>query len=246
MISLTDVYWVATGLYAVSLVVLLGWLRGVPDSRREYCYAVLVAVVATLGATAMHALGVAQVPVGATVLDVPALAADALTYAILWGITARLAGVSRRMLAFVVGLPVSQTVVFQGATVAGGGVVALLCLAFVVVGHAVLTYVLLRPVWKRAQRVPADQRLLHWKSRNLLVFLIGMIILFGVVAVGGVFDEFTIAVLQQYMNVLIRVGFAGFLFANVDSIAADGLGEALPGSDGDAGPADDAGASGAD
>lgn len=240
MLSSDDVFLVATGLYAVSLVVLLGWLRGVPDSRREYCYAVLAVVAASLGATTLHVLGVGQIPAGATVLDVPAVASDLLTYGMLWGITAHLANVSRRMLAFVVGLPISQSIVFQVATVTGG-VVALLCLAFVVLGHLLLAYVLLSRVWESAQDVPADQRLLHWKSRNLLLFLIGMIILFGVVAIGGIFDEFTIALLQQYMNVLIRVGFAGFLFANVDAIAVDEAGESLLefGPTGDAGVADD-------
>jgi undecaprenyl pyrophosphate phosphatase UppP len=99
-----------------------------------------------------------------------------------------------------------------------GGPVALVALAVLVVGHLVLLSLYRNRIWEAAQSLSEEQRLLHWKARNLLLFLVGMIIVSAVLGLFGVFDDFVNTVLTQYMNLLIRAGFAGFLFANITNV----------------------------
>jgi hypothetical protein len=39
--------------------------------------------------------------------------------------------------------------------------------------------------------------------------------------IAGLFDQFTAAVTLEYLDLLLRVGFAGFVFANVETLAAE-------------------------
>jgi hypothetical protein len=222
MISPSAVYGASAVVYALSVVVLAVRLRDMSAQQRQYCTPVVAVVGISLLCSALVTIGIGQLPVNGTELDVPGLVDDLLSYSVLWGVTALLAGVSRRKLAAVVAIPVAQVLAFQVASVVGG-LVGLLGLLVVIGGHGGIAYLLLGPIWTDAQRVPAKQRLLHWKSRNLLLFLVGMLIAFAVLSLFGVFDAFVVVVLGQYVDVLIRVGFAGFLFANADSIAVDEL-----------------------
>ncbi|WP_415378600.1 rhodopsin [Halosimplex sp. TS25] len=225
MIESSVVFWVSAAVQAVALVVLLGWLRGISASRRRYCYPVLFVLGVSLAGTVLIALGVGT-DVGGTSLDAPGIADDLIAYSVLWGITALLAGESRRMVGVFVVVPVIQVVAFNGGVLLGGtaGLVGLLVM---VAGQVLFAYLLLGRVWERAQRLPDRQRLLHWKARNLLLFLIGMLIAFSLLSVARVFDEFVVSTVGAYMDLLIRVGFAGFLFANVDAIAVDGATDGL-------------------
>lgn len=101
--------------------------------------------------------------------------------------------------------------------------VALVGVVIVVGSHVALAAYLLGPIWRRVRGESEQRRLLHWKARNLLLFLIGMLIVFAVISLVGVFDTFVSLVIQQYMTVLIRVGFAGFLFANLDAVGSASL-----------------------
>ncbi|QLH84605.1 bacteriorhodopsin [Halosimplex pelagicum] len=227
MIESSVVFWASAAVQAVALVVLLGRLRGISASRRRYCYPVLSVLGVSLVGTVLIALGVGT-GVGGTSLDAPGLVDDLIAYSVLWSITALLAGESRRMVGVFVVLPVIQVVAFNGGVLLGGAA-GLVGLFVMVVGQVLLAYLLLGRVWERAQRVPDRQRLLHWKARNLLLFLIGMLIAFSLLSVAQVFDEFVVSTVGAYMDLLIRVGFAGFLFANVDAIEVDEAGDELLG-----------------
>ncbi|SFR89019.1 Bacteriorhodopsin [Halomicrobium zhouii] len=243
MISASLVYAATAAVYALTLVGLLAWLPRIGESRRRYCYPVVAVVGIATVTTALSALGVGVLTVNGSELDVPSVADDLISYAVLWVVAGLLVDESRRTLALLAVIPAVQVVAFNVASV-GGGAIGLVCLAAVVVGHVVIAYLLLGPVWKRARDVPEAQRLLHWKARNLLLFLIGMLIAFALLSVGGAFDELGIAVLAEYVGLLIRVGFAGFLFANVDAIAVDGFGDGA--GDGSAAVPDAGGVPGAD
>jgi hypothetical protein len=52
-------------------------------------------------------------------------------------------------------------------------------------------------IWEAAQSLSEEQRLLHWKARNLLLFLVGMIIVSAMLGLFGVFDDFVNTVLTQ-------------------------------------------------
>ncbi|KZX49790.1 bacteriorhodopsin [Haloarcula sp. K1] len=221
MISGSAVYEIAAVLLAVAAVVLSGWLRRIPSSHRHYCYPVVAVVGISAVTTALTAAGVLSVP--GSQLTVPNIVDDFVAYTVLWTLTVAIAGASRRTLAVAAAIPAVQVIAFNGGTIVGGAI-GLVGFGVLVIGQLLLAYLLLGPVWRRAADLPDDQRLLHWKSRNLLLFLIGMLIAYSLLAVADVFDPFVLTVISEYMGLLIRVGFAGFLFANVDAIAVDRTG----------------------
>jgi len=225
MTDLATVYAVSVAVNGAALACLLAWLGRIPNARRQYCYPVVAVVGLSTATTALTAAGIGAVTVGDGTLDLVSLVDDLVGYSVLWVITGVLAGESRRTLAVLAAVPAVQVVSFNVAATLGGPL-ALVGLLVTVGGHLLIAYLLFGPVWERAQRLPDDQRLLHWKARNLLVFLIGMLIVFALIAVAGLFDQFVSAVIGEYMSLLIRAGFAGFLFANVDAIALDGPGPA--------------------
>lgn len=217
MIEATTVYAATTGVYVVALVVLLGLLRRVPEDQRSLCYPVVFVVGVAGAATALLAAGLGTVAVGGGKLEIPTIINDLVSYSLLWVVTVRIVDVDGRALAFVALTPVVQSLAFRiGALV--GGVVGLVGLAIVVGGHIALGAYILGPIWNRTAGESEQRRLLHWKARNLLLFMIGVLIAFGVLSLTSVFDEFVTLVIGQYMAVVIRVGFAGFLFANLDVI----------------------------
>ncbi|WP_424018228.1 rhodopsin [Halorientalis pallida] len=226
MISAATVYAASAGVYAVVIAALVLWLRRIPEAYHKYCYPVLGIVVISGIAVALDAAGIGTVVVNEYPITIPSLLGDLIAYPALWAVAALLAGVGRRMLAITIALPFVQRASFTIAATTGG-LIALVMLAVLVGGHLVLLYLYRNQIWEAAQSVSDEQRLLHWKGRNLLLFLIGMIIVSAVLALSGLFDNFVSAVLTQYMNLLIRAGFAGFLFANVTNIDIGDAGGSL-------------------
>ncbi|MFB6271221.1 MAG: rhodopsin, partial [Halobacterium sp.] len=218
MISEAGVYAAGAAVYAVSAVVSLVALRGVPASVRRYYYVATGLVVLGGVSSALLAAGVGTVTVRGHAVTLPSFAENLVTYSALWAITGLLADVDRRTLVVVTGLPFAQVIAFQVAALTGGAT-ALAASAVVIGGHVVLAALFLGPVWRGSTHLPERRRLLHWKARNLLLFLIGMLIVFAFLSLAGVFDALGTVVLNQYVSVLIRVGFAAFLFANVDALA---------------------------
>ena len=222
MIEATTVHGLTAVVYAVALVVLLGWLRRVSAEHRRFCTPIVLVVGIAGVASALVAAGVGTLTVNGSEVVVPLFVESMIAYGVLYAVMARLADVEGRALAVIVLTPVVQRIAFEVAAVSGG-IVALLGLVTVVGGHLAIAAYLLGPIWTQAQAVPEQRRLLHWKARNLVLFLIGMLIVYAVISLFGVFDAFVALVIQQYMAVLIRVGFAGFLLANLDAIGAASL-----------------------
>lgn len=221
MISGTAVYGASAVVYAVALVVCVLRLRAVPDAQRRV-YQVATAVVAVGAvATVLSGLDIGVVSVNGYDTTLPSFGSDLVAYAALWGITGMLAGVDRRTLAVVTGIPVAQVLAFQGAAVTSGAV-ALGLSAVVIAGHLWLAVLFRGRIWTAAASLDDERRLLHWKARNLLLFLVGMLIVFAFLSLAGAFSEFGTVTLNVYVSTLIRVGFAGFLFANVDALRGTG------------------------
>lgn len=222
MIEAATVHGLRAGVYVVALLVLLAWYRRLPEKQRAFCRPVLGVVGFAAVATALVSAGIGTISVGTGEVVVPSVVDDLVAYLVLYGVMVRLADVDGLLLYAIPLTPVAQRLAFEVATVTDG-LPALLGLLILVGGHVVVAAVLLGPVWRRAQGVAEQRRLLHWKARNLLLFLVGMFIVFVVLALFSVFDEFTTLIIQQYMTVLLRVGFAGFLFANVDAVGSVSL-----------------------
>lgn len=79
----------------------------------------------------------------------------------------------------------------------------------------------LGPIWRDARALPARQRLLHWKARNLMLFQVSTPVVYAFLQLGGAFTAFASTVTGEYVGLLIRVGMAGFLLANVGAMAGE-------------------------
>lgn len=218
MISEATVHAATAAVYAAATLVFLGRLGRVPSGRRRYYQLATLAVGVGAVTSALMVFGLGTVSVNGYAVTLPTSASDLVAYPLLWGVTAMLADVDRRTLVLVTAIPVVQVVAFQAAPIFGG-LVTLASAVVVIGGHLVLAAVFVGRIWSATEHLPEERRLLHWKARNLLLFLIGMLIAFAFLSVAGAFDDFGTVVLNQYVSVLIRVGFAGFLFANVDALS---------------------------
>ncbi|WP_313691547.1 hypothetical protein [Halorarum halobium] len=221
MISDPTVYAITAGVYAVALAVLGGWLWQNPDQRHPYCLPVLFVVGFGAVTTGLQALGVGSIAVAGGSINVASVSNDMVGYPALYVVSALLAGASRRSIALVTAIPFLQVLSFNVASVTGG-TLALVAALLVVVGHAVLLSLYRGRIWRTAADCADGRRLLHWKSRNLLLFMTGMLIVYALLSLFGVFGTFVSTTVSAYMGVLIRVGFAGFLFVNLDAIVGDG------------------------
>jgi sensory rhodopsin len=217
MISPTVVYGTAAAVYLVTLAAFLLRRAQIPARfRRSYRLVVLVLATGVL-TSLMLATDVGVVPLSEAT-GLPGFLNDGLAYPLLWYVAARLGGASRRLTAVVTVFPFVQVVAFQfGAS--AGGLVGLLSSLVVIGGHGFLAYLFWGPIWRGAQSLPEERRLLHWKTRNLLLFLIGMLIVFAFLSLVGAFTQWASLVLNQYVSLLIRVGVAGFLLVNLGALS---------------------------
>lgn len=216
----TLIYLVAAGASGLICVGLLAWVkRNAAGSR-----GILGFVAGVMGLAAvvylLTAYGIGTLQIGDASVLLPLLVNDLVAYPAFFVIAGLLAGASRAQLLALGGVSVAQRLAFEVASVGFfDGALALLGPAVVVVGWFVHVYLFLGPVWAAAADVPARRRLVHWKCRNLLLFLVGMLIVFGVLILAGVMDFFVVSLTNAYISFLVRAGLAGFVFANAGAIA---------------------------
>ncbi|OYR75635.1 G protein-coupled receptor family protein [Halorubrum ezzemoulense] len=229
MIEPSTVRLASAGIYAVSAVVLFALARRKPADLRRYCYP-FVAVVALAGVgIGTWAVGVGTFSVANGTLEAGQLLSDYVAYPFLFGFAAFVSGVSRRYVGVVVALIVAMRLGYDVAEVFDGAL-ALAGTASILVGYAALVGLYFGPIASAAARQPPARELFYKKTRNLVLFAFGVLIAWAMIQIAGLFDQFTAAVTLEYLDLLLRVGFAGFVFANVETLAA----EAEDGSDGNA------------
>lgn len=200
--------------YAVALAVLLVWFRQIPDELERYCYPLLGLVALAMVVKTMTGFAVGTIAIGSGELDIPSVIEGGIVYGGLFAIAAVIAGVDRRQLAIATVIPVTMNFSFQLAAVSEGAL-ALVGALIVLLGFPVLCWLFFRPVARVAGKQSVGRERLFGKFRNLLLFLIGMLILTAFTSL----DVFVPAVSQTlvaYIDFLLRVGFAGFLFANIE------------------------------
>lgn len=220
MISEHAIYGGSAVVYALATVAFLVFSRRQPPHLRRYCH-LLVSVVGVAAVTAAAwALGLGAVPVGSGQVVVPQLIDGLFAYPLLFGFAAFVAGSSRRTVALVAGISAAQRVSYEVGALTDG-LLGLSMLVVVVGGFVAHVYLLFGPVWRTAQRQPVQRRLLYWKVRNLLLFLIGVLIAAAMLSLSPLLDSFTAGITVQYVDVLLRVGFAGFLIGNIRALDAD-------------------------
>ena len=221
MIEPSTVRFASAGVYAVSAVVLFALARRKPAALRRYCYP-FVAVVAAAGVgIAAWGAGIGTFSVANGTLEAGQLLSDYVAYPFLFGFAAFVSGAGRRYVGGVVALIVAMRLgydiaaVFDGALAAAGT-------ASILVGYVALVGLYFGPIASAAARQPPARELFYKKTRNLVLFAFGVLIAWAMLQIAGLFDQFTAAVTLEYLDLLLRVGFAGFVFANVETLAADG------------------------
>lgn len=206
--------------YCVAALVMFLLIRRQPPAVRRYSYLVLaVVVVSALGAT-LQAFDVGNYE-GALEQpqSIPQLIDDSIAYAGLFALMTFSAGASRGMILLVSGLSVGSRIAIELGGFLGGGVL-LAGVLFSIGSYVARVYLLWWPVWRAATTQPEGRRLLYWKGRNTLMLLIGANILVGIMS-ATLFDRLVQLVVLEYVNFMLRVGFAGFLLANVTSLAPE-------------------------
>ncbi|AZQ13511.1 bacteriorhodopsin [Halorubrum sp. PV6] len=221
MIEPSTVRFVSAGVYALSAVVLFALAARKPAELRRYCYP-FVAVVAVSGlGVGMWAAGIGTIAVGSGTLDGGQLVTDYAAYPFLFGFAALVAGASRRYIAGVMGLTVVMRLGYDFAEVFEGSL-ALAGTGAILVGYVVLLGLFFGPIAGAASRQPPDRALFYAKTRNLSLFAFGVLIAWAMIQIAGLLDQFTATVTLEYLDLLLRVGFAGFVFANVETLLVDG------------------------
>ncbi|RLM67562.1 hypothetical protein DVK05_12630 [Halorubrum sp. Atlit-8R] len=220
MIEPSTVRFASAGVYAVSAVVLLALARRKPAALRRYCYP-FVAVVALAGVgIASWGAGIGTFAVANGTLEAGQLLSDYVAYPFLFGFAAFVSGASRRYVGGVVALVVAMRVGYDFAAVFDGAL-ATAGTASILVGYVALVGLYFGPIASAAARQPPARELFYKKTRNLVLFAFGVLIAWAMLQIVGVFDQFTAAVTLEYLDLLLRVGFAGFVFANVETLAAE-------------------------
>ena len=220
MIEPSTVRFASAGVYAVSTVVLLALARRKPAELRRYCYP-FVAVVALAGVgIGTWGAGIGTFAVGSGTLEAGQLLSDYVAYPFLFGFAAFVSGASRRYVWGIVALTVVMRLGYDVAEVFAGPLATAGTLG-ILVGYVVLLGLFFGPVASAAARQPPERELFFTKTRNLALFAFGVLIAWAMLQIAGLFDTFTAAVTLEYLDLLLRVGFAGFVFANVETLAAE-------------------------
>ena len=219
MIEPSTVRFASAGVYAVSAVVLLALAGRKPAEVRRYCYP-FVAVVAAAGVgVGLWGAGIGTFAVGSGTLEAGQLLSDYVAYPFLFGFAAFVAGAARRYVAGVVAITVAMRLGYDFAAVFDGAL-ATAGTGAILAGYAVLVGLYFGPIAGAASRQPPARELFYRKTRNLSLFAFGVLIAWAMLQIAGLFDQFTAAVTLEYLDLLLRVGFAGFVFANVETLAA--------------------------
>ncbi|ELZ37268.1 bacteriorhodopsin [Halorubrum tebenquichense] len=220
MIEPGTVRFASAGIYAVSAVALLALASRKPAELRRYCYP-FVAVVALAGVgVGLWGAGIGTIPIASGTLEGGQLLTDYVAYPFLFGFAAFVAGASRRYIGAVVAVTVAMRLGYDFAEVFAGPLATAGTLG-ILVGYAALVGLLFGPVASAASRQPPARELFYKKTRNLSLFAFGVLIAWAMLQIAGVFDAFTATVTLEYLDLLLRVGFAGFVFANVETLAAE-------------------------
>lgn len=146
---------------------------------------------------------------------------DLTAYPLLFGFATFVAGASRRYVGLVVATIVAMRAAYDGANLFDG-TVGLAATAVILAGYGLLVWLYFGPVATAATRQSPKRALFYRKTRNLVLFVFGILIAWAMLQLFAVFDGFTQAVVLEYIDFLLRVGFAAFVIANAETLVDDG------------------------
>lgn len=212
MIEPSTVQSVVAGAYGVVFLATVAVTLRVRSELRWYCGLLAVVVGLSAGNIALQQAGIGAITTEQGQLFVGTLLAQTIAYTVLYGGVTRLAGASRRLTAGVIGVALLPTYLSQlGNVIDGGQLFTLVSLVAFVVPFPLLTYLFVRPIWRTAQEQPPVRRLLHWKARNIILFLYGMLLVYIGIAISGLVTDPTLnELLFQYTGFVFNAGIPAF------------------------------------
>lgn len=220
ILSETQVLLAAALVSGIAFFGFAAWLTRIDRAAWKYCVPVVAVVGLASSAYVLRAFGFGTVPLGDGQFQAIYALENATAMAVLFGTVALLADVSRWMIAKMATLAVVVRLSYEPANaglVEGSSIFVLVVV--LVGGYALAVYLLVGPVWRSAQSVPPKQRLVHWKARNLLLFMILLLIIYGVVNLTGAIAEFEKNIVREHIQLVIRLGMAGFIFSNAADLS---------------------------
>ncbi|MBP1923968.1 bacteriorhodopsin [Halorubrum alkaliphilum] len=220
MIESATVRLVSAVLYVGWAAVLLAAVRRRSPPARRYCYPFVAVVALAAVAVGLRGAGIGVVPIGAGEIEIPQLIGDYATYPLLFGFAAFVAGASRRYVGLVVATVLVMRVGYDLADLFDGAL-GLAGTGGILVGYVVLLWLYFGPVAAAAARQSPKRALFYRKTRNLVLFVFGILIVWAMFQLFGAFDPFTGNVTLEYIDFLLRVGFAAFVIANAETLVGD-------------------------
>lgn len=217
MIEPTTIRYVSAALYVGWVGVLLAAVRVKRPAARRYCYPFVAVVGVAAVMVGLRGAGVGVVTVAGGELELPQTISDYATYPLLFGFAAFVAGAGRRYVGFVVSTILVMRTGYDVATLFDG-VLGTAGTGVILVGYALLVWLYFGPVADAAARQPPKRALFYRKTRNLVLFVFGVLISWAMFQLLGVLDGFTQAITLEYIDFLLRVGFAAFVIANAETL----------------------------
>jgi len=217
MIEPATVQFVSAALYVGCAALLLFAVQRRSPAARRYCYPFVAVVAVAAVAVGFRGAGLGFVPVGVGELGLAHTVGDYVSYPLLFGFAAFVAGASRRYVGVVV---VTALVIRIGYDVADlfDGTAGLVGTATILTGYALLVWLYFGPVATAAARQSPRRALFYRKTRNLILFVFGVLIVWAMLQLFGVFDPFTGTMTLEYIYFVLRVGFAAFVIANAETL----------------------------
>ncbi len=217
------------GVNLLTFIIALGLYTRTPEQVRSYAGVAVAIAGLTPLAIVLQEFGVGAVAVGNGSLDLLGLTQSLISTVVIYALVLASANVSRRVGVLTVALAVMPTlggeifgVVGQGAEGTVATVAFVLFLASFFVPFPVLLYLFFGPIRRSASEATPQQRLLHWKARNILLFAYGMLLAYTPLAVAGLITDPVLDVfIRQYSIFFLYAGVVLYLLYNYTTLDAD-------------------------
>lgn len=209
MIELTSetVRLAAAVLYASGFLAGLAGTRFVRPDLRRYCYPLVAVLAVEAGSLVAQASAVGVVRIDGATVNVIQDVSDIGLLAVIYSGVTLLGGASRRLTALTAVVAVTPLIGIALAPVVSGTVLSVFLLAVTFLPYPILLYLYLGPIRRAAESVPTRQRLLHWKARNVLLFVYAVVLLYILLAFAGLLtDPVLTDALIEYANLFSTAG----------------------------------------
>lgn len=214
------------GLNLLTFVVAVLLYTRTPPEIRKYAGVAVAVIGISPPIIVLQELGYGAIALGNGSLDVLALLQGTVSTIVIYGLVLASAKVSRRIAAITIAVALVPTVGAEIIAVAGedpsgilAAVVLVSFLASFFIPFPALLYLFFGPVWRAASDATPQQRLLHWKARNILLFAYGMLLAYTPLVLAGLITDPVLGIfVQEYSVFFLYSGIILYLLYNYSSL----------------------------